>query len=294
MAALLACCSCIDYNKARGDTSTLVKSPAPIADEIVVVRSKGRKHTNTNSSPRTPQKLTQQEASQLAESKKRAALFKTPQEVLSELQRGNIRFWTDAPLQAEESAQERRADIALQWPSVAILCCSDARVPVELLFDLDMGDAFVVRVAGSCLDRSTLASLQYAVNHLQVKVLVVLGHEGCDAVRVASGAVPGVAIDAAHEELAGLVRQMKEGLDHGILGRTTDRRAHERVAAVANVRRQIEALARQPEIMQKVWDGELVCTGAFYTMSSGIVDFFAELSAEDHSYGIAMLSPPVA
>merc|ERR550514_1379463 len=83
------------------------------------------------------------------------------------------------------SAFERRALIKSQFPSVALLGCSDSRVPVEIVFDQGLGDMFVVRVAGNVLDTATSASLQYAVVHLKVKVLVVLGHEGCGAVKAA-------------------------------------------------------------------------------------------------------------
>jgi carbonic anhydrase len=84
----------------------------------------------------------------------------------------------------EVSAFERRALISLQYPSVAILGCSDSRVPIEIVFDHGLGDIFVIRVAGNCLDTTTTASLQYAINHLRVKVIVVMGHEGCGALKV--------------------------------------------------------------------------------------------------------------
>merc|ERR1712060_468323 len=104
-------------------------------------------------------------------------------EVLAELQRGNVRFWTGNATRPEKNAFERRSLIMKQFPSVAVLGCSDSRVPVEIVFDQGLGDMFVVRVAGNCLDTSTRASLDYAVDHLKVKVVVVLGHEGCGAVK---------------------------------------------------------------------------------------------------------------
>lgn len=91
-----------------------------------------------------------------------------------------------AATRPEVSAFERRALINLQYPSVAILGCSDSRVPIEIVFDHGLGDIFVIRVAGNCLDTTTGASLQYAVKHLRVKVVVVMGHEGCGALKVGS------------------------------------------------------------------------------------------------------------
>ena len=97
-----------------------------------------------------------------------------------------MRFWSGAANRPEKSAFERRALINKQFPSTAILGCSDSRVPTEIVFDQGLGDMFVVRGAGNSLEMATTASLQYAVHHLKVKVLVVMGHEACGAVKAAA------------------------------------------------------------------------------------------------------------
>ena len=99
----------------------------------------------------------------MAQSKLAAAesLAKTPATVLAELQRGNTRFWMGQAMRPEVSAFERRALIMKQHPSVAILGCSDSRVPIEIVFDQGLGDIFVIRVAGNCLDTTTIGSLEY-------------------------------------------------------------------------------------------------------------------------------------
>merc|ERR1712217_390992 len=99
----------------------------------------------------------------------------------------------------EKNAFERRALIMKQFPSVAILGCSDSRVPVEIVFDQGLGDIFVIRVAGNALDTATLASLQYAVHHLHVKIVLVLGHELCGAVKAAQ--LPVEALEREPEQL---------------------------------------------------------------------------------------------
>merc|ERR1719343_428784 len=104
------------------------------------------------------------------------------------------------------SAFERRALISKQFPSVAVLGCSDSRVPVEIVFDQGLGDMFVIRVAGNCLDTATTASLQYAVHHLKVKVLIVMGHELCGAVKASQ--LPMDAIDKEPETLGRLLKSM--------------------------------------------------------------------------------------
>merc|ERR1719284_370870 len=110
-----------------------------------------------------------EEALNMANAGQAAAMARSPQEVLAELQQGNVRFWTGQSTRPERSAFERRALISKQFPSTAILGCSDSRVPTEIVFDQGLGDMFVVRVAGNCLDRTTTGSLQYAVLHLNVK-----------------------------------------------------------------------------------------------------------------------------
>lgn len=200
----------------------------------------------------------------------------TPREVLAELQKGNVRFWTGAASRPEKSAFERRALIAKQFPTTAILGCSDSRVPTEIVFDQGLGDMFVIRVAGNCLDTTTTASLQYAVAHLGVKVVVVMGHEGCGAVKAAGQTVE--AIDKEPEPLSTLLKGLKSNLDLGRLNDVHDSRAHDREAVVTNVRSQMEKLMEDKGIMKKVKNGELIIVGAFYEISSGIVDFPFEIS----------------
>ncbi|CAE8595828.1 unnamed protein product [Polarella glacialis] len=200
----------------------------------------------------------------------------TPSEVLAQLQRGNARFWTGCASRPERTAFERRALIMQQFPVTAVLGCSDSRVPTEVIFDQGLGDMFVVRVAGNCLATSTTASLQYAVHHLQVKVLMVMGHEGCGAIKAAG--LPLEQIEKEPEELAQALKMMKEGLNEHRLKHIHDSRAYDREAVITNVRRQVEGLCQDEAIMQKVEAKELIVVGCFYEISSGIVDFFMEVT----------------
>merc|ERR1711972_1055011 len=195
---------------------------------------------------------------------------------LAELQRGNVRFWTGQATRPEKSAFERRALIVQQYPSVAVLGCSDSRVPVEIVFDQGLGDLFVVRVAGNCLDTTTTASLQYAVCHLGVKVLLVLGHEGCGAIKAA--ALPTEKIEQEPPSLRAALLNLKDGLDGERLSQVHDPRAHDREAVVTNVKSQLAALTKDETIMKKVNQKELMVVGGFYEISSGIVDFFLEIT----------------
>ena len=217
-----------------------------------------------------------EDAMQHATTAAAAARERTPTQVLEQLQRGNARFWMGMSQRPEANAFQRRALIMQQWPSVCIIGCSDSRVPIEIIFDQGLGDVFVVRVAGNCLGTSVTASLEYAVHHLNVKCLVVMGHEGCGAVR-ASG-LPVSALEKEPPALRDALLAMKEGIDEERLASIHDPRARDREAVVTNVVSQLERLSKQhPFIMEKVSKQELLVTGAFYEISSGIVDFFGQI-----------------
>lgn len=101
--------------------------------------------------------------------------------VLARLERGNSRFrdrvWSDEP---------RRAELARgQRPFAVVLGCADSRVAPEILFDTGLGELFVVRVAGNVADTASIASIEYAVAQLGVRLIVVLAHESCGAVGAA-------------------------------------------------------------------------------------------------------------
>jgi carbonic anhydrase len=199
---------------------------------------------------------------------------RTPREVILELQRGNGRFWMGLAERPEMNAMERRALIIAQAPSVCILGCSDSRVPVEIVFDQGLGDIFVVRLAGNMLDGSAHGSVEYAVKHLNVKVVMVLGHEGCGAVR---GAMSMCEADLQNEpaHLQGLLRRIRAALPLERLNSITDHRARDREAVVANCTTLLQELLQTDVIVERVQDGRLVVCGAFYEITSGIVDFFS-------------------
>ena len=115
----------------------------------------------------------------------RDPIARTPQEALRALKTGNARFFGGLARRPETSAAERRAQILGQTPFAVILACSDSRVPTEIVFDQGLGTLFITRVAGNVVETGTTGSIEYAVNHLKIHIVVVLGHEGCGAVKAA-------------------------------------------------------------------------------------------------------------
>jgi len=106
------------------------------------------------------------------------------QEVWQRLLAGNMRF-VQGLFMGRNLLELRRSLTQGQSPVAAVLCCSDSRVPAEIVFDQSLGDLFVVRTAGLVLEPTSLGSLEYAVAHLHVPLLVVKGHEACGAVTAA-------------------------------------------------------------------------------------------------------------
>ncbi|WP_350349442.1 carbonic anhydrase [Agromyces sp. G08B096] len=131
----------------------------------------------------------------------------TPAEAWRELRLGNDRFVSGKPSHPHQDV-ERRTELAVgQTPRVAIFGCSDSRLAAEIIFDLGLGDAFVVRNAGQVMGDSIIGSLEYAVGVLGVPLILVLGHDECGAVRAA---IDSTAADAAPlpPYIAGLVERI--------------------------------------------------------------------------------------
>ena len=109
----------------------------------------------------------------------------TPDQTIERLKQGNQRFREDHIAGNGRDSLRRVELTSGQSPLAIILSCSDSRVVPEIAFDTGLGELFVVRVAGNVANRSSIASIEYAVHHLGVKLVVVMGHESCGAVGAA-------------------------------------------------------------------------------------------------------------
>ncbi len=122
---------------------------------------------------------------------------------LSKLMKGNEAFISENSLHFEDLHEVREKLISAQKPVAAILGCSDARVPLEIIFHQGPGDLFVIRIAGNILNDDIIASLEYAIVYLKVNLIMVLGHTSCGAVTTA---IDGA--DDVSEEFAGLLKKI--------------------------------------------------------------------------------------
>jgi carbonic anhydrase len=191
------------------------------------------------------------------------------EEVLSRLKSGNARF-VSGRARFPTVQKEVLAELAKeQQPYATILGCSDSRVPPELVFDAGFGELFVVRVAGNVLGPSILGTLQYAGTHLHTPLFVVLGHEGCGAVKAAIALKFQGATQKRHIALLlESILPALEGLDEAQCPEELLRSAVE-----ANVRLAVREVLATPEAKARIAKGEMKLVGAVYELESGRVRF---------------------
>lgn len=193
----------------------------------------------------------------------------TAEEALARLKDGNARF-VSGEARFPTVQKEVLADLAKgQQPYATILGCSDSRVPPELVFDAGFGELFVVRVAGNVLGPSILGTLQYAAAHLHTPLFVVLGHEGCGAVKAA---IASKFHDAEHRSrIEVLLENILPALDG--IDATQPPEALLHSAVEANVRNTVRELLETPEAQVRYATSGLKLVGAVYDLESGRVRF---------------------
>ena len=191
-----------------------------------------------------------------------------PAEAISKLREGNGRY-TGGNLQHPGQTTERRAELAkTQHPFATIVSCSDSRVPPEIVFDRGLGDLFVVRVAGNVIDDHALGSIEYSVDHLGVRLIVVLGHQSCGAVQAAKETIAAKSKAPGHiQSLVTAIRPAVEATAKGDLEATIK----------ANVNDVVRALRSSTPILKaKADSGDVRVIGGYYSLDTGSVSFLDE------------------
>ena len=208
-------------------------------------------------------------------------------DALQRLVIGNQQFSSGYLKHPRQTAQARMEVASGQRPFAAILGCSDARIPPEIIFDQGLGDLYVIRVAGNVVDDLVLGGLEYAVEDLGVPLIVVLGHDQCGAVATtvqmmgfgAKVSTPGAwtwqhgwqpvrTLPVGH--LSSLAVSIKPAVDrvYQMEGNLVDN------AINANISYVVEQLkSSQPILARHVKEGGLRTVGARYNLTSGVVNF---------------------
>ncbi len=190
-------------------------------------------------------------------------------EALQRLTEGNNRF-LEGSARFPTVCKETLADLARgQQPYATILGCSDSRVPPELIFDADFGELFIIRVAGNVISPEVMGSMQYAGAHLHTPLFVVLGHEGCGAVKAAVESKLNAVEHQSRIQI--LVNNILPGLPEF----DPQAAAQERLAQAveANVRWSMHQLLETPEGKRAVQEERAKLAGAVYEIASGRVRF---------------------
>lgn len=191
----------------------------------------------------------------------------TGEQSLQKLLEGNARYTSGNASHPDQSVQRRSELTAGQHPFAVIVGCSDSRIPPELIFDQGLGDIFVIRTAGQVVDNVSLGSIEYAVEHLGVPLVVVLGHDSCGAVSatVTGGEVLGH-LDSLVNFIEPAVNEAREmGNESELLDNCID-------INIYNIVDQLRA--SQPILSEKVEKGELLIVGARYHLDCGEVETF--------------------
>ncbi|OPY80294.1 MAG: Carbonic anhydrase [Syntrophorhabdus sp. PtaU1.Bin153] len=184
-------------------------------------------------------------------------------EALEKLIEGNKRYVAGRPLHPHQDPDRRRDVVQGQQPFAVILGCSDSRIPPEIIFDQGLGDIFVIRVAGNVVDDIALGSIEYAVDHLGTKLVVVLGHGKCGAV---SATVQG---GEAHGHVASIVKAIAPAVERA-KEKPGDLLDNAIKANAAIVRDHIKS--SRPLLAEAVNEGNISVIGAYYDIRSGEVE----------------------
>lgn len=197
-------------------------------------------------------------------------------DALTMLQDGNKRFVAQVTGTGSRAGEPRRFELSTtQAPFAIVLGCSDARVPAEIVFDQGLGDLFVIRVAGNIVAPSQVGSVEFAAARFNTRLVVVLGHSQCGAIRATIEALqePAERRSRNLQSIVDRVRPSVEGLLNTELRH--DLPELSRRAIRANVGVSVDHLRHGSEVLEHLiqHDGLLV-VGAEYFLETGVVDFF--------------------
>ena len=193
----------------------------------------------------------------------------TPDLALNLLMEGNKRFVEERLIDRNLNQQVQETSHG-QYPFAAVLGCIDSRVPSEIVFDQGIGDIFNVRIAGNFVNTDILGSLEFACKVAGSKVIVVLGHNSC-------GAVKGACDQVELGNLTAMLQQLKPAVDsiEGFDDRSSGNAGFVQAVADENVRQTLNNILQRSEVLREMAvNGEIKLVGAMYHVSSGKVHFF--------------------
>ncbi len=191
----------------------------------------------------------------------------SPAEAWQAILEGNSRFVSGSPAHPRQDFDHRNSTFETQHPFAALFGCSDSRLSAEIIFDVGLGDLFVVRNAGQVIAETILGSLEYAVEVLQVPLILVLGHDECGAIRATMDSAEGKLTAQGtfiHNLVSRIAETVSEAKAHGLT--EIDEITVLHVKDTIN-----EMIARSELIQSRIESGKLAVVGANYALSLGEV-----------------------
>lgn len=196
-------------------------------------------------------------------------------DILENLKAGNKRFLAGESLQSSLSSLKKLKDFAEtgQFPKAIVLCCSDSRAPVEMIFDQDIGDLFVIRVAGNIVAPSLVGSVEFAASTYNVELVVVMGHTQCGAVKATLDHIENPQAISS-ENIHDIVSRIRPHIF--TITQQHDLSEQEKLthAVEANVRASVSQLSHSSRLIEGlVTSGQINIVGAVLELSTGRVAF---------------------
>ena len=197
----------------------------------------------------------------------------TPEKALDELRQGNQRFVAGAAFPKTIQPELLATLTKGQSPFATIISCSDARVPVELIFDQGFDDLFTIRVAGNVVGHNCLGSVHYAALHVHTPLIVVLGHSFCGAVTAA------LAPSRERSQEPESIQYVLQQIDPALADIDASLPLEQRVAlgVKKNVNRVVTGLAKDRVLEPLLNEKKLAVVGAIYDLKTGAVEFLQDI-----------------
>lgn len=194
----------------------------------------------------------------------------SPDDVLAMLKEGNERF-RSGKMKAHDYLAQKRATVAGQYPAAAILSCIDSRAPAEIILDTGIGDTFNARIAGNIANDDLLGSLEFACAASGAKLILVMGHTSC-------GAIKGAIDDVELGHLTQLLHKIRPAVAATSYAgeRSSKNAAFVDAVALTNVRRTVELIRQQSSVLAQLESsGKLKFVGSMYHLQGGVVEFLS-------------------
>ena len=200
------------------------------------------------------------------------ATYLTPALAWQRLRDGNKRFVAGTSSHPNQDASRRSSLVEDQHPFAVIFGCADSRLAAEIIFDLGLGDAFVVRTAGQVIDDAVLGSLEYSVSELDVPLIVVLGHDHCGAVTATKTAVE------TGQMPVGFIRSLVERITPSVLTSLRNNQTDINDMVVENVKQTSQRLVDSSRVISGAVDsGRTAVIGLAYSLADGRADLVSSI-----------------